>query len=300
LRQASDRLTSEYQGSKTRSSFETEVSRVAYLLTRFPATYAACYTAMSYAAEVMPRFTPESMLDLGSGPGTAIAAAQQVFPSIHKVCAIETNNEISAFAESLLDVNIEREKRELSNAQFGNADLVTISYVLGELGEPQRRDVLDRAWQAAQQMLVVVEPGTPEGYGRILRVRETLLAAGAQVVAPCPHNEKCPMTGTKDWCHFAARVERTSIHRQLKRGSLGHEDEKFSYVAFAREPAALPRSRIVRHPMQSSGRVRLQLCVGDKGLRDEVVPRSRKGEYRLSRRARWGDAWPPILTMDER
>jgi ribosomal protein RSM22 (predicted rRNA methylase) len=62
LREAADRLTAEYQGSKSRSPFETEVSRVAYLLTRFPATYAACHTAMSYTAEVMPHFSPTSML----------------------------------------------------------------------------------------------------------------------------------------------------------------------------------------------------------------------------------------------
>jgi ribosomal protein RSM22 (predicted rRNA methylase) len=248
---------------------------------------------MSYAAEVMSQFAPRSMLDVGSGPGTAIAAAQQIFSTIETFRAIEANAEMSRVAQSLLQTHIECQNTDVSSAQFGHADLVMLSYILGELRETQRREVIERAWQAAQQLLIVVEPGTPEGYDRILRVRETLLAMGANVAAPCPHAEKCPMTGTKDWCHFAARVERTSLHRQLKGGSLGHEDEKFSYVAFAREPVELPKSRIVRHPMQSSGHVRLQLCFNGKGLRDEVVPRSRKGEYRLSRRARWGDAWPP-------
>jgi ribosomal protein RSM22 (predicted rRNA methylase) len=239
------------------------------------------------------------LLDLGSGPGTAIAAAQQLFSTLNIIRAVEASLEIMAYAESLVTGNIERQNGNLAGARFEKADLVTISYVLGELTVAERSQMVDRAWQATQQVLLVVEPGTPEGYDRILRVREGLLAAGAHVVAPCPHREKCPMSGTKDWCHFAARVERTSIHRQLKRGSLGHEDEKFSYVAFAREPAARPESRIVRHPIQASGHVRLQLCVDEKGLRDEVVSRSRKGEYRWSRRARWGDAWPPILRMDE-
>ena len=300
LREAADRLTAEYQGRKTRSPFETEISRVAYLLTRFPATYAACHVAMSYVREVMPHFAPESMLDLGSGPGTAIAAAYRIFPSIQNVHAIESSVEMCALARSLLEVRVENNSHDVSSAQFEDADLTTLSYVLGELSEAQRRDVLGRAWNATGQVLLVVEPGTPEGYGRILRVRETLLEAGAHVVAPCPHADRCPMSSTKDWCHFAARVERTSLHRQLKRASLGHEDEKFSYIAFARAPFPLPESRIVRHPVQSSGHVRLQLCLDGNSLREEVVSRSRKGEYRLSRRARWGDAWPPILRMDER
>jgi ribosomal protein RSM22 (predicted rRNA methylase) len=107
------------------------------------------------------------------------------------------------------------------------------------------------------------------------------------------------MAGTKDWCHFAARVERTSMHRRLKGGTLGHEDEKFSYLAFARDPVTWPGSRIVRRPAISSGFVRLQLCVEGSELHDETVSRSRRGEYRMARHAHWGDAWPPILKSDE-
>jgi len=108
------------------------------------------------------------------------------------------------------------------------------------------------------------------------------------------------MQGTKDWCHFAARLERSSLHRQLKRGELGHEDEKFSYVAFTREPVKRPPARIVRHPWQGSGFVKFELCVDDEAIRTETVTRSAKEQHRLARKARWGDAWPPILNDDER
>ncbi len=40
--------------------------------------------------------------------------------------------------------------------------------------------------------------------------------AGAHVVAPCPHDGKCPMEGTKSWCHFAQRFQRSDLQRRHK------------------------------------------------------------------------------------
>lgn len=39
---------------------------------------------------------------------------------------------------------------------------------------------------------------------------------GAHVVAPCPHDGKCPMEGTKSWCHFAQRFQRSDLQRRHK------------------------------------------------------------------------------------
>ena len=39
---------------------------------------------------------------------------------------------------------------------------------------------------------------------------------GASVVAPCPHDGVCPMQGTRSWCHFAQRFERSSLQRVTK------------------------------------------------------------------------------------
>lgn len=120
-------------------------------------------------------------------------------------------------------------------------DLVTVSYVLGELTAAARESLVTAAAEAAGGAVVVVEPGTPEGYARVIDARDRLIAAGLHVLAPCPHDGRCPVTGD-DWCHFAARVQRTALHRQVKGAVLPYEDEKFSYVAAARFPAA-PRGR---------------------------------------------------------
>ena len=94
------------------------------------------------------------------------------------------------------------------------ADLVVAAYVLGELPPAARARFIERLVTMAT-VAVVVEPGTPEGFARVLAAREVALAAGGRTVAPCPHDEACPLA-RPDWCHFAARVNRTKLHRQIK------------------------------------------------------------------------------------
>ena len=78
-----------------------------------------------------------------------------------------------------------------------------------QLGEMSAGVAL-RLWQAARIALVIVEPGTPKGFALIRAIRDELLVAGAPIAAPCPGPVPCPMAGA-DWCHFAARVERSSL-----------------------------------------------------------------------------------------
>ena len=298
LRRAAERLTTTYKDGDFGSAFDSPAARLAYLHVRLPATFAACALALRYCVEVMPEFAPQSLLDLGSGPGSAILAAQQQFPSLQQIVAIERDVGLAKFASDLISGSVQQRAADIRTTALERSDLVIASYCLGEIASKERLDLIDRAWAATTIVLLVIEPGTPQGYARILAVRDHLLAAGAPIVAPCPHTQRCPMQGTKDWCHFAARVERTSLHRQLKSAALGHEDEKFSYVAFARETAHLPASRIVRHPRQLGGHVKLELCVDGERIRQEVVTRSQKREYRAARRTRWGDAWPPYTDDD--
>src|SRR5207248_11138972 len=49
----------------------TPLHRAAYVITRFPATYAAAASVLGEIKQRMPGFEPISILDLGAGPGTA-------------------------------------------------------------------------------------------------------------------------------------------------------------------------------------------------------------------------------------
>lgn len=111
--------------------------------------------------------------------------------------------------------------------------------MLNELTAADRAALVDAAAGAARAVLIV-EAGTPAGYARVIEARDRLIAAGFRVAAPCPHSAACPIVPGTDWCHFAARVSRSSLHRQVKSGSLAYEDEKFSYVAATRLPPNPP------------------------------------------------------------
>ena len=121
-------------------------------------------------------------------------------------------------------------------AETEPADLVVASYMIGEIGDAERTALAELLWAKTRDTLLVVEPGTPAGYARIIALRAQLIAAGAHVAAPCPHDGPCPLTAP-DWCHFTQRLPRSRAHRQIKDAELPFEDEKFAYVALTRVPA---------------------------------------------------------------
>ncbi|TGT92956.1 methyltransferase type 11, partial [bacterium M00.F.Ca.ET.163.01.1.1] len=88
------------------------------------------------------------------------------------------------------------------------------------------------------------------------------IAAGAHVLAPCPHEAPCPLN-PPDWCHFSRRVARSRLHRLAKDADVPWEDEKFIYVAASRQPAVSRAARVIAPPKSGSGKVSMKLCDAD-------------------------------------
>jgi ribosomal protein RSM22 (predicted rRNA methylase) len=264
----------------------------AYAAARVPATYGATHVALDELRRREPRLAPDSQLDVGAGPGTALWAARELWPSLRRRVALEIEPrmlELGRRVAAELGVDVDWLRGSVpGDIPSGPFDLVTLAYVLGELDYDVRADTVERAWAAADHAVVVVEPGTPAGYAHVLAARDALIARGAHVAAPCPHDRECPLVGGHDWCHFAVRVARSRAHRVAKDARLGYEDEKFSYAVMVRSRAEQARARILRHPQVRSGHVALELCAPE-GLRREVVSRSHRQRYRAARAASWGD-----------
>jgi ribosomal protein RSM22 (predicted rRNA methylase) len=298
--QAVDRLIASYRGATPTDApiLRDRADVVAYAAYRMPATFEAVRSALEAFADAVPEWTPGSHVDAGGGTGAATWAVTATWDGERPVTVLDWAEPALALGREVAAANPALREARWQRSRIGTAltldstDLVTVSYVLNELSAADRAALVDAAASAAQAV-VIVEPGTPDGYARVIEARDRLITAGFHIAAPCPHSAACPIAPGTDWCHFSARVSRSSLHRQVKGGSLAYEDEKFSYVAAARFPVAPAPSRVVRRPQIRKGQVLLDLCETEPSLRRTTVAKRHGDLYKAARDAHWGDAWPP-------
>ena len=248
-----------------------ESEAVSYVISRMPATYAAVYSAFK---QILANYNEKmtSLLDVGAGTGTGTWAVNEI-ENMSQITCLEIEKSMSNIGKKLM------KNTALDNVQWKSydilqdeivekADIVLTSYMINELPEQEREKVVLKLWQATDKLMVVIEPGTPEGFKNILNIRNLIKEQGGYIVAPCCCNDGCPIK-ENDWCAFYARVARSSIHRQAKGGNLGYEDEKFSYIAFSKMPVDITGERILRHPQINSGFVKVKLCTAD-GIQEKT------------------------------
>jgi ribosomal protein RSM22 (predicted rRNA methylase) len=276
----------------------------AYAAYRMPATVAATAAAFAEVRLALPGWAPVSVLDFGAGTGGASWAVASSLGAV-TLTLLEQSAEAIRLGQAILAQSASASLRAATwrswhlgadagpEAAPGRADLAVAAYVLGELSGPQQEHLVALAMQAAPVVLLV-EPGTPAGHRRILAARDWLLAAGYAIAAPCPHQLSCPLAAAGDWCHFAARVQRSALHRQAKGAELSYEDEKFSYVAAVAPPTGLPdwpAGRVVRRPQQRKNLVTIDLCAATGRGVQLLVGKSKGEPYRRARKISWGDRW---------
>jgi len=288
-------ISKTYRDGGGSGGIRSETDALAYALARMPATYAAVTASLNALVEIRPDFAPNNLLDIGAGPGTATWAAAAAFPSLQDFTLLDANDALRTLALDLArdstrlrDIGYERGDARAALAKADAADLVMASYMIGEIGDAERRALAELMWEKTRDTLLVVEPGTPAGYARIIELRGRLISLGAHVAAPCPHDGKCPLQ-PPDWCHFTQRLQRSRAHKQVKGAELPFEDERFSYVALTRAAVARRPSRVLAQPAVSKIEVTAKLCT-PAGLAVIKVPRRTKAEYASARRWRWGDA----------
>jgi ribosomal protein RSM22 (predicted rRNA methylase) len=270
---------------------------LAYALARLPATYAACVAALTEAAARAPRFAPRRLLDAGAGPAAASWAALEAWPGLEQVAWLDASAPFLAIAARLAADGPDPLKNAVARrgdlaagpGDWPRADLVTCSYALAEIAPERQAAVVAGLWAACEGVLALVEPGTPAGARRLHAAREALLAAGAEILAPCPHGGGCPVR-TPDWCHFGVRLPRSRDHRLAKGAEAPFEDEPFAYLVAARPGIGAPApARVLAPPRPGKPAVALKLCT-PQGLEVRFAPRRDKAAYAAARRLAWGDA----------
>jgi ribosomal protein RSM22 (predicted rRNA methylase) len=294
----SARISQTYRSGGGSAGIRSETDALAYALARMPATYAAVAASLNALCESRSDFSPKTLLDIGAGPGTATWAAAEAFSSLADFTSIDANAALRTLALDLFgksprlsDVRYTRGDARGLLGGTEAADLVIANYLIGEMNDAERAALAGQMWAKTRDSLLIVEPGTPAGYARIIALRAQLIALGAHVAAPCPHDGECPLIAP-DWCHFTQRLPRSRAHKTLKDAELPFEDEKFAYVALTRGPIARRPSRVLAQPDVGKVEVTAKLCTPD-GLVVAKVPRRAKADYARARRWRWGDAVTP-------
>jgi ribosomal protein RSM22 (predicted rRNA methylase) len=278
----------------------SEADVLAHTAVRVPATYAAMTTVLADLRFLLPSFVPDSLLDVGGGIGSAAWAATGTWPDLRSIGVVERNPAARALGKT---IGVSAPGHAMGGVRWlpgdladlgESADLVTVSYALGEVPVPRRQAALEALWAHTAGVLVIVEPGTPAGFAVISAASEVLAGMGAGVIAPVPFGWPC-LAGPGDWLHFSVRLPRSSTLRRLKLAELAYEDEKFSYVIASRLPVETELAgRVVRHPQIRSRHLHLRICTAG-GLLDLTVSKSHRDAYSLAKRLRWGS---PLRRLD--
>ena len=298
LKDAALNLSKRYMENKRtgESFFKTYLDTISYSVIRMPATYSAIRTCLEKIIE-LKAFKINSLLDIGSGTGAAEWAVLDVF-DINDIVCLEREKAMRDLSKNYFSYN-----EALRNVKFIEADILKedlniskdlciLSYMINELSEENRLKVIDKVLKCTNKVLLIVEPGTPEGFKNIRKIRDYAFEKGYEIIAPCTgFNGRCDIP-KDDWCASSVRVQRTKIHKYLKDAEVGFEDEKFSYVAINVEKDELDLKnnikRILRHPKIQNGRIEVKTCLQGE-IKEEIITKKNKEEFKSLKKKSVGD-----------
>lgn len=253
-----------------------------YAVYRLPATYSAFGEALKHTLELY-KGNIKSVIDVGAGSGAASLAVSCLIPNIKKYTLLERNKYMMEVGKSLHNFEYINCDLSLDNLDI-NSDLVVSSYVLNELDQNSRINVINKMWNMTNKLMLIVEPGTPEGFGLIKEIRDYLISIGGYVISPCPHMNICLNT----WCQFSTRISRSRLHKVLKGGDVPYEDEKYCYIAFSKTEVNRCGNRILRHPQINPGFVELEVCTKE-GFKRIKYSKKDKEKFKAARKSYAGD-----------
>ncbi|KAL9974785.1 hypothetical protein ACROYT_G011868 [Oculina patagonica] len=217
-----------------------ERESAAYAGSRIPAGYGATLRVFHEISRREPDFKPETLLDFGSGSGSATWAAHEKWgDSIREYQCVDVSQDMNNLAEYLLrggeglkhSLYIPRVyfKRFLPVSNLITYNVVVASYALSEIPKTSLRQMAVRSlWGKTSDFLVIIEHGNSEGFEITSEARnlvlkredsepvETEAPAGKEfqyidptaeemddgfVFSPCPHDVKCARSDAKTRDH---------------------------------------------------------------------------------------------------
>lgn len=277
---------------KGKRLIKNENEAIAYAISRMPATYGAVYESLKNSLEI---YSPDirTVADIGAGTGAATIAVNELL-KVEKIECFERENSMQEIGKNIFknysDLSDKTNWRKLdvcSDEITEKYDLVVTSYMLNEISDKQKDSIIEKLWDISTKMLLIVEPGTMQGYKNIMNAKKKIIEMGGKIIAPC-RNTECKLP-KDDWCNFSCRVQRTKIHKELKDGDVPYEDEKYIYLSASKETInKTDKMRILRHPKINSGFVKIKVCNDDE-IREITITKKDKDRFKIARKSKAGD-----------
>ena len=284
LKNVASSIMEQYQNNSNKGVdlINSSIASKVYAVYRLPATYSAFGEALKHTLELYKE-NIDSVIDVGAGSGSASIAVSNLLQNIKNYILLERNKYMMEIGKTLHNFDYINYDLSKDNLDI-KADLVISNYVLNELDINSRINAINKMWNMTNKIMLIVEPGTPEGFSLIREIRDYLISIGAHVIAPCTHMGVCLNT----WCHFSTRVSRSKLHKDLKGGDAPYEDEKYSYIAFSKSEVILCKNRILRHPQINPGFIELEVCSKD-GFKKIKYSKKDKELFKKARKSDAGD-----------
>ncbi|KAA0196527.1 hypothetical protein HAZT_HAZT009456 [Hyalella azteca] len=299
------------------------LSALLYMMARLTPDFAALMKVFHQLRCALPTFMPTTMLDFGSGVGSATWAVDQTWPkSCKEVVNVDPSNAMHELHDVLLrgglaSLPLPRRKNSTSFRHFlpltGSLkhDLVVCSRTLFEIGSRDMRlRTLDILWKTVMPggCLVLVEGGRASGCHLTLEARDFLMQGlkvdtsssrlRGRIIAPCPHQNACPLLAKQPKYRICTDSQ---LYQEVE-----YPDpllEVFSYLIVqkpkeleTREDTLITWPRIIQ-PVIKSDSVIVRVCNKFGHLQELCASKGKHGTLcrQVARKSTLGDLYPVEL-----
>lgn len=278
----------------------TEYQAILYLAARLAPNYLATRFVFNEIKHIDPSFRPKTLFDFGSGLGTTMHVANEMWPaSVHEHVNIDCSKVMIDLCDLLLKDGNDSNSTIFNNVFYKqflpvgrntSYDLVVSAFALKEQPNVNSRiHVIENLWHKANDILVFIEHGNQAGTAAILEARSFILKMNGydpvaiynpnevlnenqldestknpnvHIMAPCPHHYCCPRL-TREYgvfCNFGVKF----FPIPFGQNPMLLDEERLSYVVFRKRPKFynyFPSwPRVVQKPKRSPKLVNLKLC----------------------------------------
>lgn len=281
----------------------------AYLALRIPATYAQIFGALDQVKELLPNWHPKTLLDIGSGPGSASWSAKEIWPSLSESTSLDQHFDFLTIGKQLqksadIDMAMDWKQMDLRKGMAGISkqfDIVVIANVLNELSPAAGDKIIGQAFDLCRSMLVIIEPGTPTGSSITENASRKLSKAG-NLLAPYIENTFVPKSDY--YIHFSQRFIRPEFQRRIRQHmrdtslmASDWEDTKYGYTVISKiEPEVQPWGRCIGPVQIQKGFLEIPVLTKD-GIEKIKVMKRDHDQYTFAKDIKWGQLLTNPITL---